>query len=99
MNTATFVKDVSDEFTGTAFLYRVDPPMKEESWFAEEDEELQSFDYVVVSATSAFMSGAETYIFGADENGEVLDWGELPGSYRGGLDHQQALEDAGYVVQ
>lgn len=41
----------------------------------------------------------ETYIFGATEDGEVADWGELPGSLKGTLDHADALREAGYEVQ
>lgn len=52
--------------------------------------------YVVVSAVVAMLSGPETYIFEANEAGIVQDWGELPGSYRGGLDHVAALMGAGY---
>ena len=40
----------------------------------------------------------ETYIFPADEDGNVLDWGELEGSYRGGMDHEEALHNAGYEI-
>ena len=56
-------------------------------------------EYVVVSAADVMYSGPETYIFGADENGEVVDWLELPGSFRGKLDHVAALEGAGYEVE
>jgi hypothetical protein len=89
MATATFVKNL-DNFRGDASLYHVDPPIKN-----YDDRE---FPYVVVSAADAF-GYPETYIFGADEDGEVLDWVELPGSFKGALDHERALEDAGYVVQ
>lgn len=53
-------------------------------------------DYVVVSAAVAMFSGPETYIFGTDENGDRTDFGELPGSFRGALDHEAALKGAGY---
>lgn len=54
--------------------------------------------FVVVSATVAPFSGAETYIFAANEEGEVDDWSELDGSYRGGLNHAEALQGAGYEL-
>lgn len=54
--------------------------------------------YVIVSATHA-CSGPETYIFPADLEGEILDWGELSGSFRGGLDHESALEGAGFTIE
>jgi len=80
--TATFVKNL-DNFTGDARLYKLDPPM-------------DGNQYVVVSATIVPFSGPETCIFPSNEDGKVTSWGELYGSFRGGLDHQQALENAGY---
>jgi len=53
---------------------------------------------VIVSAVVVFCSGPETYIFEADENGNVVNWTELEGSYKGGLCHRRALENAGYEV-
>ncbi len=63
--------------------YRLDPP-------------LDGSEYVVVSAVVALYSGPETYIFPADETGHITGYGELDGSYRGGLSHETALRDAGY---
>lgn len=97
---AVFVKDVSElGFTGTAYLYKVDPPV-EFSYEDDEDEDSRSWtSYVVVSATWAIDTGmGETYIFPADEHGHVLNWGELDGSFRGGCDILQALSNAGYRV-
>ena len=54
--------------------------------------------YVVVSAVDADFSGPETYIFASDEKGNVLDWTELDGSFRGEFNHKMALENAGYEV-
>lgn len=82
---ATLVKANLAGATGVAHLYLLDPP-------------LASGEYVRVSATVVPFSGAETYIFPADESGQVIDWGELDGSYRGGLDHAEALRGAGYEV-
>lgn len=53
--------------------------------------------HVVTSAVHAFPTGPETYIFCADECGEVVCWTELDGSYRGGLDHLRAIHGAGWV--
>lgn len=77
--------------TGEMRLYKLDPPM-------EGDEYTGLIEYVIVSATVAMFSGAETYIFPADADGEITDWGELDGSFRGALDHEQALHNAGYSV-
>ena len=79
---ATYVKTIVG-WTGDAKLYKLSP-------------KLEGNKYVIVSTTHVMLSGPETYIFGATEDGEVTDWGELPGSYKGGLDHNKALEDAGY---
>lgn len=83
--TATLVKSNLRDFRGSANLYRLDPPLSES-------------EYVVVSASVVPYSGPETYIFPATEGGEIADGGELDGSYRGGLDHELALLNAGYVV-
>lgn len=55
-------------------------------------------EYVIVSAAVVPISGPETYIFAANKNGQVTDWIELPGSFRGALDHERALRNAGYEV-
>ena len=61
------------------------------------------YEYVVVSAAKDARDShnqiiGETFIFGSDETGKVRSFLELPGSYRGGLDHQKALNDAGYDI-
>lgn len=85
---AEFVQDL-DSFTGVAKLYKLDQPYK---MIDPIDAKEVDVHYIVVSATMAFMSGPETYIFAADAAADILDWLELPGSYRGGLDHDEALE-------
>lgn len=91
---ATFVKQRNGN--GDGRVYRVEPPIRGNR-YALEDDEQQTFDYVWVSAVGAY-SGPETYIFGCDADGEVLDWCELDGSFRGGFDHEAALRGAGYEV-
>lgn len=87
---ATHIKNLTG-FYGDARLFRLDPPLRDDYREAE-------YEYVVVSAVVAPYSGPETYIFGADYKGEVVNWGELPGSFRGGLDHDAALSGADYEV-
>jgi hypothetical protein len=82
--TATKVKSL-DSFRGDAALYELSEP-------------LDGHEYVVVSASEVPMSGPETYIFGADENGEIIDWAELPGSTPGIMCHNSALKNAGYTI-
>ncbi len=67
-------------------LYRLEPP-------------LDSNSYVIVSGANVVFSGPETYIFPATPEGEFVSMGELDGSYRGGLDHYQALAGAGYSLE
>lgn len=93
---ALFLKDVSrDSSSGaTQRLYRLDPPLKPCGASADEP----GYVYVVVLAVITPYSGAETYIFPADEEGNITSFLELPGSYGGGLDHDNALKYSGYLV-
>jgi hypothetical protein len=96
MATATFIRQMNWE--SDARLYRVVPPVSQTRWNPDSDQdETNTFDYVVVSA-SGFMGRPETFIFPADKNGEVDNYYELDGSFRGALDHERALRNAGYDV-
>ena len=88
---ATFVKDL-DGFTGEAALYKRDEDIGYDRDYDEDEKFNSHTKFVVVSATHAMYSGPETYIFPASEDGEILDYGELKGSYRGGLSMQQAID-------
>lgn len=82
---ATLVR--SNVFTnpeGVAHLYRLSTP-------------LEGHDHVVVSAIGP-PYGPETYIFASNEAGKVTNWGELRGSFKGALNHAEALRGAGYEV-
>ena len=94
MKTATLIREL-EGFQGAASLFRLEPPHKTEPW--PDSEKPKSYKYVIVSAVVAY-SGPETYIFPANAKGEVTDWVEMPGSYRGGLNHEAALANAGYTV-
>jgi len=95
MGTAKRVKSALKEFKGEAHLYKVDPPA---SYYTSHTEPEHTTEYVVVSAVNAPYSGAETFIFPADEEGNVLSWAELEGSCRGDHTHEHALEEAGYKL-
>jgi hypothetical protein len=82
-------------FSGTAKLYELSPPLIEKDY---EGKPRGKHKYVVVSAAVAMFSGSETYIFPATKSGEIKNFGELDGSYRGGLDHETALRNAGYSI-
>ncbi len=84
---------------GEARAYEVDPPM--------EYRHLGSYDgtgltkYVIVSAVWVEYTGPETYIFPACKKGDEIvpiNHLELDGSFRGDIDHEQALANAGYEV-
>ena len=100
MKTATLIKeDVNDEAPGYQSLYKVSPPVEyDKPWDDKKVSKAKTTEYIVVSAANVMMSGPETYIFPSNEKGEVIDWTELDGSYRGGLDHHEALTNAGYEV-
>lgn len=83
--TARLVKDNLSFSNGHAALYLLDPP-------------LNGHVHVVVSAVDDLFSYEETLIFPSDKRGNVIDCLALPGSYRGGLDHGEALRGAGYEV-
>lgn len=75
---------------GEATLYRLDPAYKYQH-------KTQPIEYVVVSAVDLAHYGAEkeTYIFKSNETGTKIDWEDLPGSYKGGMDHAEALRGLG----
>lgn len=89
---------VSIPFTNTyghtKKLYRLSPPLTHEDW----DGSTQVYQYVIASGADAPFSGPETYLFPADANGEISNWGELEGSFRGDIDCDRAIENAGYQV-
>lgn len=79
--------------------YELDPPLKTTRWDGDSNTEVDvEVKYVVVSAVVAMFSGPETFIFPGDADGKIVDWGELDGSFRGGLDHERALSNIGYKI-
>lgn len=97
MGTAKFqatLQATLPDWRGSAQVYRVDPPMT----YRDDADDPKTTDLVVVSAVVAY-SGPETYIFPARKVGdsfETINMLELHGSFRGALDHAQALKNAGY---
>lgn len=76
-------------------LYKLSRPMK----YGGYNGEFYETEYVVVSAIVAMDTQLpETFIFPATETGRILSYLDLPGSFRGELNHRKALENAGYVV-
>lgn len=68
---------------GTKILWELCPP-------------LEGNHYVITSSVDVPFTGPETYVFPATPAGEIVSWGELPGSYRGGLSAEEAIIGAGY---
>lgn len=91
--TATFIKRLDAKGEGRVF--HLSPPLK--PFRLDEEPDHTGYEYVWVSAVIT-TTGPETYIFGCDKDGEVLSWGELPGSQRGILDINFVLAQAGYKV-
>lgn len=89
MKIAEYIKDI-EGFNGVASLYRLSEPLGYRGHI--------ECEYVIVFAIIAFFTGTKTYIFGANKEGEVVSWVELPGSTRGTLDHATALANAGYQI-
>ena len=87
--TATKVGDLKG-FRGHAALYRLSVPVT--------DAHGAKTSHVVVSAAEVPFSGPETYIFPADADGKVTNWLEMDGSFKGALDHERALRQAGWSV-
>ena len=75
------------ETQGRACLYKLSEP-------------LIVYEYVVVSAVKSNLTDreGETLIFGSDDTGKIKSFLELPGSYTGGMEHDKALNDAGYDI-
>lgn len=90
MKTATFIRNLQG-FCGDARLYSVNPPLMDYDGSI-------GYEHVIVSASDV-MGDPETYIFGATPEGLIADWGELPGSFKGVLNHDEALKNAGYTIE
>ena len=88
---ATLVRDLPFNGVAEQKLWKVTPAVKYSHYDDDSNQTLVETSYVVTSATVAIFSGPETYIFPANENSDILDWMELSGSYRGGLDHDKAI--------
>lgn len=96
MKTATLIRDNLPDFRGHAALYRCNPPIEDyEPW--EKGQQQKRHEYIIASATT-ILGAPETYLFPSNAEGEVVAWGELPGSQKGTLSHDQVLTDAGYFV-
>lgn len=86
MGSAEFIKETTTSAKAKQRLYKLNPPF-------------EGHEYIIVSAVEVTVSGPETYVFAANEKGEVTDWCELGGSFKGSLDHKKALNNIGYTEE
>lgn len=96
MKIAQLIKDNLPGFNGHAALYKVTPPIRDEGY--DEDDATFLIHYVIASSISGGIFGAETYLFPANEDGEITSWVELEGSQKGVTFHETVLNDIGYTV-
>ena len=91
---ATFVRDIPN-VRASQKLWKLSEPYTVPCWAYDDDEtDATVVSHVITSATTV-LGVPETYVFPAAEDGEIVDWGELPGSFKGALDHTEAL--AGFL--
>ena len=71
-------------------LYKLSPPYNSNS---------SNIEYVVVSTAYALFGGPETAVFATDQDGNILNEHQLPGSFKGWHDDQDALHGLdGYII-
>lgn len=78
------VRDISEDYNGEAHLIELPGSVDVLDW---DGNVKVTVSHIVVSATHVpVVGGIETYAFPAEPDGDVVDWGELPGSAKGTLD-------------
>ena len=95
VRTATFVKDVSEFFTGTAALYELVPPFQRSDIDPNGEPYIEVIQYVV--AADAMLRGilVGTTLYQTDETGYVTSWERLHHTAIVRT-RAQALADIGY---
>ncbi|MHA1941933.1 MAG: hypothetical protein ACW97P_09420 [Candidatus Hodarchaeales archaeon] len=96
MKTARFIESL-DHWKSDARLYELSEPMQYKGLQFKDQEDGQT-KFVIVSAVIAPFYGPETYIFPATKDGQAINHLKMEGSFRGDLDHRQALLDAGFDI-
>lgn len=86
-----------EQFLGIAFFYKLSEPVEYYDYDGA-DTILKETKFVCVSQVNAFGTGYETFIFPADESGEVVSWGELRGSRRGYISPDALMSELGWEV-
>ena len=85
MTMSKFVTKIKD-VNNRQVLWKAEPP-------------LDGHEYIVTSQSNVMFTGAETYIFPADKDGKIIDYGGLRGSYRGELNHKKCFASIGYCIK
>lgn len=96
MKTAQLLKDNLPGFNGHADLYKVTPPIRDEGY--DEDDATMLIHYVIASSITGGFFGTETYLFPANEDGEITSWCELAGSQKDVTFYETVFNDIGYTV-
>ena len=91
--TATFVRNVTQGAAINQAVY-----LLSESYTYQREGDLRCWCVLVSSVVAPDHGGEETFIFPSDGEGNVLDWGELPGSQRYTTSHAEVLRGLGYVA-
>jgi len=94
MRTAELIKDNLTNFNGHAALYKLSQPVS-----YGYDDAAGTTEFVVASTADVMFSGVETYLFPADAEGNILNWGELDGSMKGETSHEVVLGSAGFTLK
>lgn len=97
---AFHIRDIGG-FRGHASLYKLDPPFV--SVDGLDADQIEMHEYVIVSAVdlpsvlSSYHS-CETYVFPANADGQIVDFGEIAG-VKDVKDHQMALDEIEYRIE
>ena len=98
MAKAKLVKELRRDERGHAAVYELSEPLDGNKFVVVSAVDLGAEAHILDSVFGNPRASCETYIFAADENGNVSEWGELDGSFKGGKDHARALRGAGYEI-
>lgn len=103
---STFVRDITDRQK----LYRTSEPfactkiIREpgQGWLQGRLEPTET-SFIVSSwcniETEIAQGCPETYLFAANEDGEVIDWCEMEGSFKGAYNHEEAMNNSNFPLK
>ena len=97
MKKAVFTGIINKQTNSDGRVFLMSPPLDGHEFVYVSASTMKGMN-VILAGYAGPQLEPETYIFPCDVSGEVTSWGELDGSYRGGLSHAQALKNAGYEI-